>query len=258
MFGIRPHRIVSSDLLPATAAIDDTDRSPVIDDTDGSLVRLLAPEDRGGLGETIDLTGAPAVLPAATRRRHHHASGRHTLAALGLPEHLTPPDGGLFPLIALLESLPPARIPTLRAGDRVAVVTLGDAVRRDNPAARLSEALEEDGHPVGTDDVAVFAWIEESDRHRARINLRELVTTIEELRPRLLFIRTTPDCTPTLAYTACRSLPQAQLDLCGVQASHHPAAPLGWGAPIVFVDGRRAWPSLLAAVFADHLAGGVG
>ena len=257
MFGLRPQRVVSTDLLPVAAPTDDR-AGPFVgaDATGESVVRLLSADDRGGLGETSDLTTAD-LRPALARRRHHHATGRRTLVDLGLPDHLSPPDGGLFPLVALLESLPPARIPAMGAGDRVAVVTLGDAARRDDPAARTSETLDEDGHAIGDDDILVFAWIEETERRRARSNMMELTTTIEDLRPQLVLLRTTPDCTPTLAYTACRALPNAQLDLCGVQTSHRPAAPLGWGAPIAFVDGRRAWPALLAAVLADHLAGGV-
>jgi hypothetical protein len=98
-------------------------------------------------------------------------------------------------------------------------------------------------------------------RHRRRASggrgLSDLVHRIDDLRARLVLLRTTPDCPPTVAYAACRRLPAALLDLCDVQVSRRPAAPLGWGSPIAFVDGRRACSALIAAVLADHLAGGV-
>jgi hypothetical protein len=200
-------------------------------------------------GDTRSTVGGPSV----------------DLRGLGLPEHLLPPDGGVFPLLALLEAMPQARLPSLRAGDDVVVVTVDPhfvgrcdpdaALSPEAVAAEVAQALGDSGLNIDPAHVCVMAWPCDDD-HR-RTTRAELVEEVRARRARLEFLFTEPDCPPTTAYAACRSLPSTQLYLTGVLRSRRPAAPLGWGAPVAFVDGRRAWPAVLAAVFADRLAGGV-
>lgn len=220
-------------------------------DADGFRVRTLPMDDRDRVGVSRQL------VPATAPRQRRRASDGRGLSDLGLPEHLSPPDGGLFPLLTLLESLPTARLPALREQDHVAVVTLGDDPRCGTTPDLVVDMLDEAGHPLAAEQVHVVPWALGDDRRQSRRAADELVGRIDDLRARLVLLRTTPDCPPTIAYAACRRLPAAQLDLCDVQVSRRPAAPLGWGSPIAFVDGRRACSALIAAVLADHLAGGV-
>lgn len=206
---------------------------------------------------TTDRCVGARAVPAEAGTHRSGTGGARRLADLGLPAHLVPPDGGLFPLVTLLESLPPSRLPVLRDGDDVAVVAL-ESGADDEPATRVADELDAAGQPVAEDHLHVLAWPADADPRRARHAVDDLVATLASLRPRLVLLRTTPDCPPTIAFTACRAMPAAQLDLHGVQRSHRPASPLGWGAPVAFLDGRRAWPALIAAVLADHLVGGIG
>jgi len=250
MFGLHPNRSlpaarVALEELPGET-IDLTSGEP-----EGFRVRTLPVDDRDRVGVSRQL------VPATAPRHRRRPAGGPALSDLGLPEHLAPPDGGLFPLLTLLESVPTTRLPTLRERDHVAVVTLGDGPRGGTTPDLIVDMLDEAGHAVPGEQIHLLPWTIQDDRRRARREADELVARVDELRARLVLLRTTPDCPPTAAYAACRRFPTAQLDLCDVQVSRRPAAPLGWGSPIAFVDGRPASSALIAAVLADHLAGGV-
>ena len=250
MFGLQPNR----SLPAARVALDEPIGDPIdltSGEPDGFRVRTLPMDDRDRVGVGRQL------VPATAPRHRRRPTGGRALIDLGLPEHLAPPDGGLFPLLTLLESLPPSRLPALREQDHVAVVVLGDEPRSTTTPDLVGDLLDEAGHPVPAEHVHVVPWTVQDDRRRARRDADEVVARVDDLPARLVLLRTTPDCPPTTAYAACRRLPTAQLDLCDVQVSRRPAAPLGWGSPIAFVDGRRASAALIAAVLADHLAGGV-
>lgn len=206
---------------------------------------------------------APRPSPLARREpelRRQRSPEQPDLRGIGLPEHLVPPRGGIFTLLSLLERAPAARLPTVRPGDKVAVVAVahpdgarGSVADTAELADDVRRALAGDDAELDEDNVHVFAWPGEEDPRAEAA----LVEAVRSLRARLELLAVHPDCPGTTAYAACRSLPSAQLYLTGVLGAQRPAAPLGWGAPVAFVDGRRASPAVLAALFADRLAGGV-
>lgn len=203
-----------------------------------------------------DRRAAVPALPSVGYEQRSPARPVRRLADLGLPAHLTPPDGGLFPLIALLEAVPAPKIPSLRSGDSVVVVTLDVPGCDDDASPQVAEELELAGHPPADDQLQVLTWPTPDDPRRARRAVEDLLAEISAVNPRLTLLRTTPDASATSAYTACRAIPAVQLDLHHVQVSRHPAAALAWGAPIAFLDGRVSSPTLIAAVLVDHLSGG--
>lgn len=208
---------------------------------------------------------SPALRHEPELRRHRPAEApeRVDLRGIGLPDHLVPPKGGIFALLTQLERMPPPRLPSLRPGDEVAVVILqGSEAHRggSDPAAvgaEVRRALVGQGAELGDEQLHVFEWPVDDDPVTARRTESALVEQVRSLRARLEFIAVHPDCAATVAYAACRAMPGAQLYLTGVLGAQRPAAPLGWGAPVAFVDGRPASPAVLAAVLADRLAGGV-
>ena len=213
-----------------------------------------------------DLEGARGTTGLPRRGRSPHAPERSSLRELGLPDHLVPPEGGIFPLLNLLERAPQPRLPKLRAGDEVLVVTVGCATaarasaRQPDPAAvaeETSRTFAAAGLDLPEDQVIALRWPQEDDEHRTVAAERALAASVAAQRARIELIRIEADCPPTVAYAVCRALPMAQLHLLDVLRAHRPAAPLGWGAPIAFLDGRRSSPAVIAAVLADRLAGGV-
>jgi hypothetical protein len=206
------------------------------------------------------------LRPDHELRRHRPAGAgeQADLRSIGLPEHLVPPRGGIFALLTQLERMPPARLPSLRPGDQVTVVAVrsGDGHRappgdRPSLAGDVRRVLGGLGTELEDDAVHLFDWPVEDDPIGAAAAEADLVERVRSLRARIDFVAVHPDCAATIAYAACRALPTAQLYLTGVLSAVQPAAPLGWGAPIAFVDGRPATPAVLAAVLADRLAGGV-
>ncbi|HTN99912.1 MAG TPA: hypothetical protein VL068_04485 [Microthrixaceae bacterium] len=178
-----------------------------------------------------------------------------TLASLGLPEYLTPPDGDLYSLLSLLDSMPMPHLPALRPGDDVLVVTLGASYRdSDDVARRVESELADVGRLLDLASLRVEPWPEDLSGREERQAVAEISLAVAASRPRVVMLHTTPDCTPTRAYLACRSLPGVQLDLWGVIDAARPAAALSWGAPVAFVDGRPSTPDLWAAVCMSRFA----
>ncbi len=204
--------------------------------------------------------------PALRRQRPADRPDRpdqSDLRSIGLPEHLVPPEGGIFALLSLLERTPSARLPSLRPGDEIAVVTVesnGNLGSVGDPAELLGDvrrSLAGNAADLDDDNVHLFTWPAEVDDIGVNDAEAALVEQIRSLRARVEFLVIHPDCPGSIAYAACRALPTAQLYLTGVLAAERPAAPLSWGAPVAFVDGRPANPAVLAAILADRLAGGV-
>ncbi len=184
-----------------------------------------------------------------------------TLAALGLPEHLMPPErGGLPELLALLDLLPTPKLPTYRHGDEVLVLTFGPHTSStEQVVSSITTEFAAAGHPVDQATVRVEPWpaARESGARESGAGSANGAEAGGRGRPRSVLLRTSPDCPPATAYRICRSVPGVLLDLWGVRTADRPAAALAWGAPVAFVDGRPARSELWAAILADRLAGGV-
>lgn len=205
----------------------------------------------------------PMVRRDASPRRQTLAE-QTDLAGIGVPEHLIPQRGGVFALLDLLERAPSPRLPSMRPGDEVVVVTVEPLSGHAGSHVGLTDVVDGVtrclwGHGAATDPshVRVFAWPTSNEPDQNAAEELALVNQVRSLRARVELLAIHPDCPGTVAYPACRAVPSAQLYLTGVRGAARPAAPLGWGAPIAFVDGRRSSPAVLAAIFADRLAGGV-
>ena len=187
------------------------------------------------------------------------ASDAATLSSLGLPEHLTPSDGGGLPeLLTLLDLLPNSRMPTFRHGDEILVLTTGlHSSSAEQVATSVIAEFAAAGQPVGHATVRVESWPTAREVSTLRTASTDSRGSKGGGRPRSILLRTSPDCSPPTAYRICRSVPGIRLDLWGVQSAERPAAPLAWGAPVAFIDGRPAHSELWAAILADRLAGGV-
>lgn len=201
--------------------------------------------------------------PGLRRQRSPEQPGELDLRAIGLPDHLVPAGGGVFALLSLLERTPSPRVPSLRPGDEIAVVTVEPDSQRGSIGdtaellGDLRRSLAGHGAELDDDSLHLFTWPTEVDELGVTTAEVQLVAQLRSLRARLEFLVIHPDCPGPIAYAACRALPTAQLYLTGMLAAERPAAPLSWGAPVAFVDGRPANPAVLAAIFADRLAGGI-
>jgi len=264
---------------PDPASPDPARLTPERTNDPGDVVQLVGAtttttDDAPGCWHVRPVTAREPLRPSPPARRdlslrrqrpseRPDQSEQSDLHSIGLPEHLVPPEGGIFSLLSLLERLPSARLPALRPSDEIAVVTVASDGHRGSvlePAELLTDirrCLTGHAADLDDDDVHLFTWPTEADDIGVDDAEAALVQQVRSLRARVELLVIHPDCAGPIAYAACRALPTAQLYLTGMLAAERPAAPLSWGAPVAFVDGRPANPAVLAAIFADRLAGGV-